>query len=93
MSRAFTREDDNENAIADIGERPVSAHRNLVTRNGLALIDRAIAELREDLAKAEAEADRERIAMCRATFATGRRGARAPNFRCPSPTARSFASA
>src|ERR1700754_2404003 len=62
MSRAFTRGDDTENAIADIGERPVSAHRNLVTRNGLALIESAIAELREELAKAEAEADRERIA-------------------------------
>jgi transcription elongation GreA/GreB family factor len=62
MSRAFTREDDSENAIADIGERPVSAHRNLVTRNGLAMIDRVIAGLREDLGKAEASADRERIA-------------------------------
>ncbi len=62
MSRAFTREDGSENAIADIGERPVSAHRNLVTRNGLEMIDKAIAELREDLGKAEADADRERIA-------------------------------
>ena len=62
MSRAFTREDDSDNAIADIGERPVSTHRNLVTSNGLAMIDSAIAGLREELAKAEAEADRERIA-------------------------------
>lgn len=63
MSRAFTREDDNENAINDLGERPVSSHRNLVTANGLAKIDEAIAELRADLAKAEADADRMRIAM------------------------------
>ena len=62
MSRAFTREDDSDNAIADIGERPVSTHRNLVTSSGLAMIDSAIAGLREDLAKAEAEADLERIA-------------------------------
>lgn len=62
MSRAFTREDDSENVIADIGERPVSAHRNLVTENGLALIDTRLAGLREDLAKAESDADRERIA-------------------------------
>jgi transcription elongation GreA/GreB family factor len=62
MSRAFTREDDNENAIADIGERPVSPHRNLVTETGLASIEAAIAGLREELAKAEAASDRARIA-------------------------------
>jgi len=62
MSRAFTREDDNENAINDLGERPVSPHRNLVTANGLAKIDEAIAELQADLAKAQAESDRVRIA-------------------------------
>jgi transcription elongation GreA/GreB family factor len=63
MSRAFTREDDSENAIADIGERPVSQHRNLVTARGLAKIEEAVAGLREDLAKAEAGSDRERIAL------------------------------
>jgi len=63
MSRAFTREDDNESALADIGERPVSQHRNLVTERGLALIDEAVAGLREQLARAEADGDRERIAL------------------------------
>jgi len=62
MSRAFTREDDNENAIADLGERPISPHRNLVTAAGLAGIDEEIAALRQELAKAEAESDRLRIA-------------------------------
>jgi transcription elongation GreA/GreB family factor len=62
MSRAFTREDDNENAIADIGERPVSPHRNLVTEAGLAQIDEEIATLWRDLAKAEGDSDRLRIA-------------------------------
>lgn len=62
MSRAFTREDDSENQIADIGERPVSTHRNLVTEAGLAHIEGELGGLREDLAKAETEADRERIA-------------------------------
>ena len=62
MSRAFTREDDNENAIADIGERPVSPHRNLVTARGLAQVDDEITALRQDLAKAEAASDRQRIA-------------------------------
>jgi transcription elongation GreA/GreB family factor len=63
MSRAFTREEDSENAIAGIGERPVSPYRNLVTANGLAMIDAETAELREALARAETEGDRERIAL------------------------------
>ena len=63
MSRAFTREDDNDDALAGIGERPISPHRNLVTARGLAQIDEGIAELREELAKAEAGSDRQRIAV------------------------------
>jgi transcription elongation GreA/GreB family factor len=62
MSRAFTREDDNENAISDLGERPVSPHRNLVTAAGLAQIEDEIAALRKELAKAESASDRLRIA-------------------------------
>ena len=67
MSRAFTREDESENAIADIGERPVSQHRNLVTRSGLANIESEIAVLRAELAKAEAEGNRERIQVFEGT--------------------------
>lgn len=63
MSRAFTREEDSENAIAGIGERPISQHRNLVTEHGLAQIEENLAELRDRLAKAERRADRERIAV------------------------------
>jgi transcription elongation GreA/GreB family factor len=63
MSRAFTREEDSENAIAGIGERPISAHRNLVTEHGLALIEAELTGLRDELAKAERRADRERIAV------------------------------
>lgn len=63
MSRAFTREEDSENAIAGIGERPVSQHRNLVTGNGLALIEAELLRLREELARAETESDRERMAL------------------------------
>ncbi|MER8443642.1 transcription elongation factor GreA [Mesorhizobium sp. M1066] len=63
MSRAFTREEDSENAIAGVGERPVSHHRNLVTERGLAMIDENLADLRDILAKAERKADRERIAV------------------------------
>jgi transcription elongation GreA/GreB family factor len=63
MSRAFTREEDSEAALADIGERPVSTHRNLVTPEGLAMIDAEVARLREELGRAEAEGVRERIAL------------------------------
>lgn len=63
MSRAFTREEDSENAIAGIGERPISQHRNLVTERGLAMIEDNLADLRDILAKAERKADRERIAV------------------------------
>ncbi|CAN7424382.1 transcription elongation factor GreA [Mesorhizobium sp. LjNodule214] len=63
MSRAFTREEDSENAIAGIGERPVSQHRNLVTEHGLAQIEAELTGLRDELAKAEKRADRERIAL------------------------------
>jgi transcription elongation GreA/GreB family factor len=61
MSSAFTREQDDATSPADVGERPVSQHRNLVTVNGLTMIDTQIAVLKEELARAEAEADRERI--------------------------------
>ena len=63
MSRAFTREEDSENAIAGIGERPISPHRNLVTERGLAQIEDNLTDLRDILAKAERKAHRERIAV------------------------------
>ena len=63
MSRAFTREEDSENAIAGVGERPISTYRNLVTERGLAQIEENLADLRDVLAKAERKADRERIAV------------------------------
>lgn len=63
MSRAFTREEDSENAIAGVGERPISTHRNLVTERGMAQIENNLADLRDIMAKAERKADRERIAV------------------------------
>jgi transcription elongation GreA/GreB family factor len=63
MSRAFTREDDSDGAIADIGERPVSSHRNLVTPEGLEAIDAEVTALRAELGKAESDGERERIAL------------------------------
>lgn len=58
MSRAFTREENAENAVSDIGERPVSAHRNLVTQAGLAMIEAEIAGARGELQSAESKADK-----------------------------------
>ena len=61
MSRAFTKEDDSNSSI-DVGERPISPHRNLVTEKGLAHIDAELAAAHEALAKGNAEADRDLIA-------------------------------
>src|SRR5688500_13370445 len=63
MSRAFTREDDTNLQLGDIGERPVSQHRNLVTPQGLAEIEHTLSTLHEEFGKAEAEGDRERMAL------------------------------
>lgn len=63
MSRAFTREQDDDRSPNDIGERPISEHRNLVTPEGLKMIEAEAAALREELARAEAEGDREKIAL------------------------------
>jgi transcription elongation GreA/GreB family factor len=62
MSRAFTKDGDESSGLADIGERPVSGARNLVTPNGLALIEAELARLRGELGRAEGEGDRGRIA-------------------------------
>lgn len=69
MSVAFTREEDLEATAADLPDRPISPHPNLVTPAGLAAIDAALAEARAAYAAAQAvgsiEADR--TAMARAT--------------------------
>jgi transcription elongation GreA/GreB family factor len=52
MSRAFVKEDDPSGGEAVLTDRPISPHANLVTRRGLALIERKTAELRPQLAQA-----------------------------------------
>ncbi|MCK0195498.1 GreA/GreB family elongation factor [Ancylobacter sp. 6x-1] len=59
MSRAFVKEDAGAETLP---ERPVSPLRNLVTRRGLALIDREIEALRAALAAATGAGDRDAIA-------------------------------
>src|SRR5579871_3379199 len=69
MAVAFTREEDYESRAADLPDRPVSAHPNLVTASGLAAIETALAEARAAYAAAQAEGgvSADRTAMARAT--------------------------
>jgi transcription elongation GreA/GreB family factor len=69
MSVAFTKEGDSEAAAADLPDRPISTHPNLVTAQGLADIDAALAKARDDYSAARADGDVEadRTAMARAT--------------------------
>jgi transcription elongation GreA/GreB family factor len=60
MSRAFIKEDDQAGA-EPLPDRPISPHRNLVTRRGLRLIEDRIAQYQGDLARASAAAEREAI--------------------------------
>ncbi|HEV7256057.1 MAG TPA: GreA/GreB family elongation factor [Mesorhizobium sp.] len=63
MSRAFTKEDEGGDALGGIGERPISSHRNLVTRCGLEKLEAEIARLRDELARIGPSTDRERFAL------------------------------
>ena len=57
MSRAFVKEDDN-GGIEPLPDRPVSPHPNIVTAEGLALIDRTLADFQERHAAALQAEDR-----------------------------------
>jgi len=60
MSRAFVKEDDD--AVEDLPDRPISTAPNLVTIEGLAAIETEIAHLSVDLAQAgEDRANRARV--------------------------------
>lgn len=69
MSVAFTKEEDSEAAAANLPDRPISPHPNLVTASGLALIEQALAEAQAAYAAAQAggEINTDRTAMARAT--------------------------
>lgn len=69
MSVAFTRDEDHEAAAANLPDRPVSAHPNLVTPAGLAQLEAAFAEARAayTAAQAEGSVSDDRTAMARAT--------------------------
>jgi len=69
MAVAFTREEDYEAQAADLPDRPVSAHPNLVTASGLAAIEAELAAARDAYSKAQADGgiSVDRTAMARAT--------------------------
>ena len=69
MSVAFTKESDAEAVAADLPDRPVPAHVNLVTEAGLAQIDAEVAAARGawDAARSGDAISADRSAMARAT--------------------------
>ncbi|MFG1344324.1 transcription elongation factor GreA [Xanthobacter autotrophicus DSM 431] len=68
MSVAFTRENDLEATAADLPDRPISPHPNLVTATGLAALDAALAEARAAYGAAQTgDVQADRTAMARAT--------------------------
>ncbi|MDP2116976.1 MAG: transcription elongation factor GreA [Brevundimonas sp.] len=69
MSVAFTREEDLEAVAADLPDRPISPHPNLVTLSGLARIEAALASARAAYSAAQARGsiEADRTAMARAT--------------------------
>ncbi|MES2860876.1 MAG: transcription elongation factor GreA [Pseudomonadota bacterium] len=69
MSVAFTREEDLEATAADLPDRPISSHPNLVTPAGLTAIESALADARSAYASAQASGsiEADRTAMARAT--------------------------
>jgi transcription elongation GreA/GreB family factor len=69
MAVAFTREEDYEAQAANLPDRPISPHPNLVTASGLEAIEAALAAARAAYAAAQAEGgiSVDRTAMARAT--------------------------
>jgi transcription elongation GreA/GreB family factor len=69
MAVAFTREEDYEAQAADLPDRPISPHPNLVTASGLAAIEAELAAARAAYSAAQARGGvaADRTAMARAT--------------------------
>ena len=69
MSVAFTKDEDHESAAANLPDRPISPHPNLVTPEGLAQLEAAFAEAKAawTAAQAAGTVNEDRTAMARAT--------------------------
>jgi hypothetical protein len=62
MSGAFVKEPDGDAVFEDLPERPVSTETNLVTPEGLVLIETELARLQREHANAQAANDRAALA-------------------------------
>jgi transcription elongation GreA/GreB family factor len=69
MSVAFTKDEDFEAAAANLPDRPISSHPNLVTPEGLAQLETAFAEAKAAYTAAQTSGliNEDRTAMARAT--------------------------
>lgn len=68
MSVAFTKEGDLEATAADLPDRPISSHPNLVTPQGMALLEEALAAAQAAYRAAQqGDVAADRTAMARAT--------------------------
>ncbi len=69
MSVAFTKDEDHEAAAANLPDRPISSHPNLVTPEGLAQLEAAFAAAKAAYTAAQAAGtvNEDRTAMARAT--------------------------
>ena len=87
MSVAFTKEEDYESVAANLPDRPVSPHPNLVTPEGLAAIEAELASARAAYAAAQGgDVKDDRTAMARATRDLRYWGARRGNAQLIEPT-------
>ena len=87
MAVAFTREEDYESQAADLPDRPVSPHPNLVTASGLAAIEAELAAARDAYSQAQVVGgvSADRTAMARATRDLRYWGARRANAQLTEP--------
>jgi hypothetical protein len=65
VNRAFVKEQDEAEALTELPDRPISPHPNLVTAEGMAAIDVALARAQDDYVRAQAEGDHHQIASAR----------------------------
>lgn len=63
MSKAFMSNFDDNEAIADVGDKPISTERNLVTEDGIAQMEAHVNRLRKEFAEAEKKEEREQMAI------------------------------
>jgi transcription elongation GreA/GreB family factor len=61
MSRAFVKDQDDNESIEDFSDRPISSNPNHVTPRGLKLMEAEITALRHSLAEAQRNEDRSSI--------------------------------